>query len=222
MQIVKLALASMHFYKMKKHHFLNLIYLAIIPSSILYICILLFTSAAGIETGLVLRDLLQTCDYPIGVGMISSIGVILWASASSINFFALNDNLMKNRRYKKLLIIGGIFSTVLCLDDLFLLHDKQQINQDILYTIYISLALYLILKFRELITEIDIFAFITSSSFLALSIVSDIFQDFLPINYENVQILEEGFKFIGISCWVYFWSKAAIQSITTKNIRKRT
>ncbi len=198
---------------MQNHSLINLLKIAVTPSLIVYICILVFTSAAGIETGLVLRDLLQTCDYPIGVGMLSNLGILLWAAASAITLFSSISLLVQNRPYRKLLIIGGLLSLLLCLDDLFLLHDKQQINQDILYTAYIILGLFLLLKFSKLIKEIDIIAFFASTSLLALSIISDIFQDFFPISYQTVQIIEEGFKFVGIACWLYFWSKASIKTI---------
>ena len=201
---------------MSNHSLINLLKIAITPSLILYISILVITSAAGIETGLVLRDLLQTCNYPIGVGMLSNLGIILWAAASAISLFSSNPTLIQNRPYRLLLIIGGILSMLLCLDDLFLLHDMQQINQDILYTTYIILGLFIMLKFRSLIKEVDIISFIIATLLLALSIISDIFQDFFPINYETVQILEEGFKFVGITCWLYFWSKTSIKAISYK------
>ncbi len=200
---------------MHKNSLKNLFKIAILPSLAIYISILFITSNAGIETSLVLRDLLQTCDYPIGVGMISSLGVILWAAASAICLFSYTSNLINKKSYKRLVIIGGFFSGLLCLDDLFLLHDKKQINQDILYTIYIALAIFLIIKFGHLIKEIDIYAFLGSAFLLALSVISDIFQDFLPINYETVQILEEGFKFIGITAWLYFWNKASYKAISS-------
>ncbi len=186
---------------------------ALIPSLSLYILILVFTSAAGIESGLVLRDLLQTCKYSMGVGMISNLGVLLWASTSAITFFTLNSNIIKEKQYIKLVVIGFYFSSLLCLDDLFLLHDSSQLNQDILYTLYISLAIYLLINFRKLIFSIDPIAFILTIFLLGMSIISDIFQDFLPISYSEVQIIEEGFKFIGISCWLYFWSKVSLKAI---------
>ena len=198
---------------MFKSQLLNIIKMAILPSLIIYFFIIVITSYAGIDTELVLRDLLQTCDFPIGVGMISSLGVILWASATAINLFAAGITHKYQVKYSYLLVTGGLLSGLLCLDDLFLIHDKRQITQDILYTLYIILSLYIILKFSKLISEIDTLSFFTSCSLLGLSIISDIFQDFLPISYQTVQIFEEGFKFTGISCWLYFWSKASKKAI---------
>ncbi len=145
--------------------------------------------------------------------MLSNLGVILWAGVSAITLFASNPTLIKNRPYRKFLLLGGLLSMLLCLDDLFLIHDQQQVNQDILYTSYIILGLFLILKFSNLIKKVDFISFIFATFLLALSMISDIFQDFFPISYETVQILEEGFKFIGIACWLYFWSLSSIKAI---------
>ena len=196
-----------------KHSFKKTFIYAIAPSLILYIIILIFTSAAGIAPGLVLRDLLQTCDLSVGVGMISSIGVLLWASASAITLFTLISNVVNHKSYNKLLIVGFFFSSLLCLDDLFLLHDMQQINQDFLYALYIFLTFYLLINFKKLILKVDPILFFSTIFLLGMSILSDIFQDFLPINYKTVQLFEEGFKFIGISCWLYFWSKVSRNAI---------
>ncbi len=196
-----------------KHLFHRTIFFSVFPSLIIYILILLYTSSNGIEPGLVLRDLLQTCNVSIGVGMISNLGVLLWSGASAITFFTLHSNIIKDNSYRKILNIGCFFSVLLCLDDLFLLHDMQQLNQDILYTIYIFLALYLLINFKKLIVKIDPILFLSTIFLLGMSIISDVFQDFLPINYNTVQIFEEGFKFTGISCWVFFWSKVSQKAI---------
>ena len=60
----------------------SILTLAIIPSSILYLLILYISVKAGIDPILVLRDPIQACDYPTNVGMISNIGVLMWASYS--------------------------------------------------------------------------------------------------------------------------------------------
>ena len=46
---------------------------------------------------------------------------------------------------------------------------------------------------------------------LGLSIVSDKVQDLLPIGYATVQLFEEGFKFVGIACWLAFWWQASLR-----------
>ena len=61
----------------------KLFYYSILPSAILYLAILYISNFYNIELSLVVRDLAQTCGYPIGVGMISNIGIKLWGATAS-------------------------------------------------------------------------------------------------------------------------------------------
>ena len=54
-------------------------------------------------------------------------------------------------------------------------------------------------------------AFLAVTLLLGLSIVSDKVQDLLPIGYATVQLFEEGFKFVGIACWLAFWWQASLR-----------
>ena len=59
--------------------------------------------------------------------------------------------------------------------------------------------------------QADVVAFLVAALLLGLSIVSDMVQDLLPIDYATVQLFEEGFKFVGIACWLAFWWQAALR-----------
>ena len=69
----------------------KLFYFSILPSTILYLAILCISNFYDIKLSLVVRDLAQTCGYPIGVGMISNIGILLWGAAASICFFTTSN-----------------------------------------------------------------------------------------------------------------------------------
>ena len=179
---------------------------AIFPALFVYIFLLLLNSYIGISPELVLRDLMQTCNTPpIGVGLISNLGILLWGASASISLFAAFSGLSSIRRLKNFLLLGGIFSAILCIDDLLLIHDRSQLNQDLLYGLYIIFAIVLIYKYRKIGFQAYTNLLLTSVSLLGLSVFFDIFQDFLYLGYDKIQIIEEGFKFIGISSWLYFW-----------------
>ena len=180
------------------------ILIVISPAFIFYLFSLVISSQMGIESSLVLRDLRQICEYPFFVGSLSSCGILLWAAASAINLFVYLSGLV-DKLYSKIIMLGFIFSIILCLDDFFLLHDSYQIFQDILYPLYSVLALSLFFSIKNKLSSIQVSYLFTSCFLLASSIVLDIFQDFLPFSYDNVQIFEEGAKFIGIFLWLIFW-----------------
>ena len=183
---------------------------AVIPSFAFYVIILALASSSDIPPELVLRDpgqIYGTEKLPeISLGLISNIGILLWAASTSICLFSLLFGLTKYSKYRKILSLGFFLSLTLCLDDFFLIHDRHQLNQDILYLTYPILAVILILKLRNQSRQYSVNALLISFLFLGLSVFTDIFQDFFPLRYESMQIIEEGFKFIGIFTWLYFWS----------------
>ena len=182
--------------------------LTFLPSSILYLAILYISNIHNIKLSLVIRDLAQTCGYPIGVGMISNIGILLWGAAASICLFAASIESIK-RESSKLLLLGGGFSGLLCIDDFFLLHDRY-IGPDFLNLTYLAISILILVRFRRILKEIGLFNLIISFLFLGLSIFFDgVIQQIFNQSYELTQIIEEWFKFLGIACWLNFWCKAS-------------
>ena len=186
----------------------KLFYISILPSSILYLAVLYISYLNDIKLSLVVRDLAQTCGYPIGVGMISNLGILLWGAAASICLFTTFSEDI-NSDICKLLLLGGAFSGLLCVDDFFLLHDRY-IGPDFLNVTYLSISIFLLVRFQRILKKIGVFNLIISILFLGLSIFFDgVIQQVFNQNYELTQLIEEGFKFIGITCWLNFWCKAS-------------
>ena len=186
----------------------KLVFNSILPSSILYIAILYISNFYDINLSLVVRDLAQTCGYPIGVGMISNIGILLWAATASICLFTTFSESI-NRESSRLLLLGGVFSGLLCIDDFFLLHDRY-IGPDFLNLTYLTISIFLLIRFRKILKKIGFFNLVISILFLGLSVFIDgVIQQIFNQSYELTQLIEEGFKFLGIVCWLNFWCKAS-------------
>ena len=194
----------------------KLFYISILPSAILYIAILFISNIYDVKLTLVVRDLAQTCGYPIGVGMISNIGILLWGAASSICLFTtFSGNI--NSDTSKLLLLGGSFSGLLCIDDFFLLHDRY-IGPDFLNFTYLAISILILVRFRRILREIGLFNLVISILFLGLSIFFDgVIQQIFNQSYELTQLIEEGFKFLGIACWLNFWCKASYYALRFGN-----
>ncbi len=197
----------------------KLLCISILPSATLYIAILYISNFHNIKLSLVVRDLAQTCGYPIGVGIISNIGILLWGAAASICLFT-TFSASTNKESSKLLLLGGLFSGLLCIDDFFLLHDRY-IGQDFLNLTYLAISIFLLVRFLKILKNIGLFYLVIPILFLGLSLFFDgVIQQIFNQSYELTQLIEEGFKFIGIACWLNFWCKAssfALQFGTPKN-----
>ena len=193
----------------KAHNLLKAIIVAITPSLITYALAINLSAMAGIKGILVIRDLAQTCDSALGIGLISNLGYLLWIATASIALFtAYGTPTNSQHKLKELLLCGGWFSFILCIDDMFLLHDRY-IGQTFLYVVYAIFAFLIVFRFRDQLIKNGGEIFILAATLLAFSILTDKFQrdivDILPVKYETTQIFEEGVKFLGISSWFYFW-----------------
>ena len=193
----------------KAHNLRKVIIVAITPSLITYALAINLSAMAGIKGILVIRDLAQTCDSALGIGLISNLGYLLWIAPASIALFtAYGTPTNSQHKLKELLLCGGWFSFILCIDDMFLLHDRY-IGQTFLYVVYAIFAFLIVFRFRDQLIKNGGEIFILAATLLAFSILTDKFQrdivDILPVKYETTQIFEEGVKFLGISSWFYFW-----------------
>lgn len=183
--------------------------LALLPALVVYVLALVLSGAAGIRTQLVIRDLAQTCDTALGVGFLSNLGYLLWIAAAAIALFtALSGMVPLRGRVQQLLLCGGGFSLLLCIDDMFLLHDRY-IGSTFLYSLYAVFALLILFRFRRQVQALGGGSFLLAVVLLGLSVVIDQLQDVIPVPYARLQLVEEGSKFLGIATWLAFWSQAS-------------
>ena len=182
---------------------------AIIPALLFYSISLLVLTSSGFEIMEVIRDTAQQTEASSFLGFLSNIGIWFWVSSAAICFFTIatrGSALKKN--HKQLILLTGILSILLAIDDFFLIHDRY-INQYICYFVYALLAGVILIRHHKLILEIEGFAFLLAGALLALSICTDVVQFHLPLEYSYTQIIEEGFKFTGGATWLYFNARIA-------------
>ena len=109
---------------------------AVVPAAIVYAVALVWSASEGISAKMVLKDLAQSCKAPLGEGFLSSVGYLLWMAAAAIALFAASTRQIQgsvlNRQFA---FCGGGFSLWLCLDDMFLVHDRY-LGEAFLYITY--------------------------------------------------------------------------------------
>ena len=191
--------------------------IAVLPALLVYGLAISLSAMAGIEGILVIRDLAQTCDSPLGVGLISNLGYLFWIATAAIALFAAYAiPTYSQHKLKNMLLCGGWFSFILCIDDMFLLHDRY-IGPTFLYAVYATFAFLIVFKFRDQLVKNGGEVFILAVTLLAFSVLTDKFQfdiaEVMPINYDAIQLFEEGVKFLGITTWLYFWWSASSKFI---------
>ena len=152
----------------------------------------------------ILRDPAQISGQNSFFGFLSNIGAWLWVSSTAICFATVMANQHQTtHKYRELLILMGTFALLLGVDDFFMIHDRYM-SQNKLYLVYALLAGSLMLRHLENIVKVDGFSFLLGGFFLGMSIFFDLIQRYIPMTYEQSQIIEEGFKFMGAATWLYF------------------
>ena len=177
----------------------------LIPAAVLYAVALIWSGAEGITAKFVLRDLAQSCDAPLGQGFLSSVGYLLWMAAAAIALFgAATRQIQGSTVNRQFAFCGGGFSLWLCLDDMFLVHDRY-LGEAFLYVTYAVFTGLLLFRFRAPLQRFGGEIFLLAVVLLGASVLTDALQGLWPDSYQTVQIVEEGAKFLGIAAWLSFW-----------------
>ncbi len=185
-----------------------------IPASLFFVLSFYILRSSGFEAIEILRDPAQQTKTSSFLGFLSNIGVFLWIASLSIACFT-SSYLYKKTQIKVLLLIG-VLSMILAIDDFFLIHDRY-IDQKICFLFYAFAIMGILLFHLKEIIDIAIFPFLLSGFLLASSIVIDLGYNYLCIPYAYAQVLEEFFKFTGGATWLYFTFSIAAMKIGKVN-----
>lgn len=144
---------------------------------------------------------------PVYSGFLSQIGILLWSAAASICFFCgkiLHPNRV-DKGLNRFLIVSGVFTLWLALDDMFMLHETVLphigIPQNVVLGGYVVFTLAYLFAFRRTILETNFLPLVFSLCFFAVSVTLDVFK---PFKF-SITFFEEGAKLVGLVGWaVYF------------------
>ncbi len=180
---------------------------------VLYVVTVLFlgliqiiSSNTGIPMYMFTRDPIAALDGPLYVGFISNVGVLLWIAAGAIclfSFWVLKVN-FNDKFY--FLLFSGLFTIVLCLDDLYQLHemvlpDYIGIPQKVVFLAYGAITLLYLLKFKSVINKTDYFVFLVALFMFSLSVIVDQIPKSI---LANPHLIEDGAKLLGIVSWFIY------------------
>ena len=188
---------------------------AVLPAVLLYGVVIRLMVASGFRVIEAIRDPAQQTDTSSWLGLISNLGVLLMVATAVICFFVISVKSLAIRKTKReCLLLMGLLSAFLALDDFFLLHDRH-LGEGFCYFMYAFCLSMLLYRHFETIMKVDGVAFLIAGGLLGLSIGTDVFQSDLPFPDEPIQFFEEGFKFIGMATWLYFSYQMASSCFAT-------
>lgn len=145
-------------------------------------------------------------------GIMSNIGILFWCSTSAICFFASAIHSKKgSAKVATFQLFSGLLTSVLLLDDLFMLHESifpkyMRITEKPTYLGYLALVTIYLIKFRSVLFQTEYIILFIACSFFALSIICDV----VLLEKGMEFLIEDGFKLFGIVTWFIFFTKTCL------------
>lgn len=205
-----------------------------------YLPILLFFTILGIVSrssddltlSYLTRDVVALGDLPFFAGLTSQIGGMLWSATLAVCVFTLFllHRQKENVSAKRFLFQAAILTSILLLDDIFLVHedigpDYLNISEKKIVITYLLITLVFLFWNRSEILSSDYLILGMALGMFAMSIFLDAadldnYENYSVIFSEQVQIfLEDGFKFVGIATWLVYFTQYGYQKIVAVESR---
>jgi hypothetical protein len=157
----------------------------------------------GIGMSRLSRDPLEVANVPIYYGLLSNLGMLVWAAGAFISFFSSFQ--VRGVKVRSLLRWAGILTLILLLDDFFLLHDEVfpkllGLPEEWVYGVYLLTFPVFFLYHLDIIRSQTEFRILALAIFLmSVSVLIDM--DLLPGGTD----VEDGFKIFGTIAYTYYW-----------------
>lgn len=153
-----------------------------------------------------------TGDSPF-VGFFSNVCVLLWCAIAAVCFFCFLI-LRKTSASEGALffLFTGVITLVLMLDDFFLIHEYVfpillGLSELVLFAGYGLATVFVIIRFRKFIQETNLIFLLLALGFFGLSLGIDL------LNNENLLLLEDGAKLLGIVSWFGYFVTTGVALI---------
>ena len=166
------------------------------------------------------RDPAAIANHPIYYGALSNLGILLWAASTTTCLLGGLVTKMLSDRWtiaSFFAAFGGL-SAVLCLDDLFMIHEdvfpkKLGLSEDVLFILYAVSLSYMLFHFRKILFKMQPALLGLSLLLFALSTCSDLIPAIAHPPNSNTYAFEDGSKFIAIFVWFSYFLWAAVEQI---------
>jgi hypothetical protein len=188
---------------------------------------LLFGALRDIDFDTLARDPIAVAALPWYTGALSNLGVMLWVAAATACFLAaaLAGRAGLGRDLLGFLLASGAVSSVLAVDDLFLIHERfpdiTGITQIWLFAAYgAGLAAYG-LRWKHRLMRGDIGLLAGSLFFLAASLgvdLSYLITGEYEIGKTTRVVLEDGAKFVGIVLWLTYFARLSFDAVARPGV----
>lgn len=190
-----------------------------LPAGLIMLAVYLVSVHTDTPVWMFTRDPADITHSSPFIGVVSNISILLWCATAAICLFAFLA--LKTQDHGKIAVFflfSGLITSLLLLDDLFLLHERifpQYFHwrQRYIYVSYVSIVLVYLVAFRKIILKSNYIMLALALGFFLLSVVVDCIAakmgDFIPFSH----LYEDGFKLFGLASWLGYYAQTALQAI---------
>ncbi|MGH2568935.1 MAG: hypothetical protein ACRDGA_11400 [Bacteroidota bacterium] len=200
---------------------LSQIRLTLVLCCAVFLTIIAGIVAIGLRTGTRLDHLVidpVDVDYlmPAYIGMLSHLGVMLWAGSAAVCLFGANLLLrswssgLDVKESGRFLLASGLVASGLMLDDALLLHDRVfpwtfHIHELVVFAVYLGVVLLYLYRFARKILESEYLLLLISGTCLFIMVLMDHLLPFTPLE----TFFEDSLKFLGIVFFFAYYARTA-------------
>jgi hypothetical protein len=153
---------------------------------------------------------------PAYIGVLSQLGVMLWAGVSAVCLFVAwtGRRVGADRELTRFFLASGLLSVLLGLDDGFVLHEN--LSQPIVFTVYLVLTAAWLWRYLPVIRTTDYLLLLLALASFALSMASDVAGSWESVPHVlRAYFLEDSLKFVALAFWLAYFVRLGTSSITT-------
>ncbi len=161
----------------------------------------------------------STGAHPL-LGVVSNIGVLCWCAAAAMCFLgaAVLHRQGSSTPLRPFLATAGLLTSVLLVDDLFMLHDSViyglHMDEKLLFGVYGIMVAAFLVHFRAVILASEFLLLGLALSFFALSLAVDaLAPETLPIQ----DLYEDGAKLLGIVSWLGYFCTTSLEALAPRH-----
>lgn len=162
------------------------------------------------------RDPAAALEAPWYTGLFSLLGVNMWAAAGAICLFsfAVVRSQSGSREVQLFLLFFGLFSLLLCFDDLYQFHETViprwfRIPEVVVLATYALLLAGSLLRFRSTILQTDYRTLVAALVCFGVAVVLDQ----VPISSSVRTVAENGLELLGISAWLMYFGFTSFRMV---------
>ena len=195
----------------------RILLLLFLPAILGLVTLALISRQSEIPISTFVREYKSSAKYPY-VGLVSDIGILIWTATASICIFSsiVLRKWKSNKLVSDFFLYIGVLTTILMIDDFFLIHESVTLQDRYIFAGYLIGILVILVKFRTYIQSSEYELLFISLFFFGMSLMVDLNQHGIERVLGDWRILlEDGFKILGIVGWFGYLTRCCFFALAS-------